>query len=166
MQGSVYSVDGILADIEEHRVNKYIHIHCSVLGTTCGCSLALKQRRNQVRVWLLIHISWSTLWFPMFHTDACKAWSSTCNTLGLRTWRCVRFLYSSSLQSSCVEKLNSWQWRGPLLHWRRKTRGSWAPITMNSCSWGNFLSGKNGRSCRDGTGKVRYVIWDQRVRHT
>lgn len=75
--------------------------------------------------------------------------------MGWRSWRCVRFRYSRSLHSNCVAKLKSWQCCSPLLHWRRKTRGSRALITMNSCSWGNFLSGRKGRSCRDGTEEGR-----------
>lgn len=46
VQGSVHSVDGILADIEEHRVHKHIHIQCVALGAARGCSLALKHTRN------------------------------------------------------------------------------------------------------------------------
>lgn len=42
VQGSVHSVDGILADIEEHRFHKHIHIQCGVLRAAGGCSLALK----------------------------------------------------------------------------------------------------------------------------
>lgn len=80
---------------------------------------------------------------------------STWSKLGWRSWRCVRFRYSSILHSNCVEKLKSWQCCSPLLHWRRKTCGSRALITMNSCSWGNFLSGRKGRSCRDGTEEGR-----------
>lgn len=87
---------------------------------------------------------------------------TTWSKLGWRSWRCVRFRYSSSLHSSCVEKLKSWLCCGPLLHWRRKTCGSRALITMNSCSWGNFLSGRKGRSCRDGTEEGR-AQWNTRL---
>lgn len=87
---------------------------------------------------------------------------TTWSKLGWKSWRCVRFRYSSSLHSSCVEKLKSWLCCGPLLHWRRKTCGSRALITMNSCSWGNFLSGRKGRSCRDGTEEGR-AQWNTRL---
>lgn len=89
---------------------------------------------------------------------------STWSKLGWRSWRCVRFRYSSSLHSNCVEKLKSWLCCGPLLHWRRKTCGWRALITMNSCSWGNFLSGRKGRSCRDGTAEER-ALWNTRLFH-
>lgn len=47
-QGSVHSVDGILADVDKHRVHKHIHIQSSTLGVAGGCSLALKQTRNSI----------------------------------------------------------------------------------------------------------------------
>lgn len=86
---------------------------------------------------------------------------ATWSKVGWRSWRWVRFRYSSSLHSSCVEKLKSWLCWRPLLHWRRKTCGLWALITMNSWSWGNFLSGRKGRSCRGGTeeGRAQWSVW-------
>ncbi len=47
VQGSVHSVDGILADIEEHRVHKHIHIQCVALGAGGGCCLALNKKNTQ-----------------------------------------------------------------------------------------------------------------------
>lgn len=34
-------MNGILADVKEHRVHKHIHIQRGVLGAAGGCSLAL-----------------------------------------------------------------------------------------------------------------------------
>lgn len=45
-QGSVHSVDGILTDIEEHWIHKYIHIQSCVLGAANSCSQALKHTRD------------------------------------------------------------------------------------------------------------------------
>lgn len=89
-------------------------------------------------------------------THKAKMNSCTCSAQGWRSWRCVKLWYSSNLQCTWVEKVNSWHWRDPLLHWRKKTFGSCAPITMNSCSWGNFLSGRKGRRYRHGARGVKY----------
>lgn len=52
MQGHVHSVDGILADIEECRVHKDIHIQCGVLGTAGSCGVTLKQKVNLLLITL------------------------------------------------------------------------------------------------------------------
>lgn len=44
VQGSVHGVDGILADIKGHWVQKHIHIKRGVLGAAGGCSLALEHK--------------------------------------------------------------------------------------------------------------------------
>lgn len=104
LQGSVYSVDGILADIKCHWIHKHIHIKRGVLGATGCCSLGLKYK------WISTFGEKKTF---VKTEELCKKLSSTCNRHGCRSWRCVKFRYSNSLQSSWEEKLNSWQWRGP-----------------------------------------------------
>lgn len=155
MQRSVHSVDGKLANIEWQWVQKYVHIQRSVLGAEGGCSLALKDTTVNQVLWPSLCFNNLTNTVALDMLVRRTTWSK----LGWRSWRCVRFRYSRSLHSKWVEKLKSWHCCGPLLHWRRKTRGSRKLITTNSCSWGNFLSGRKGRSCRDGTeeGRVQWM---------